>query len=519
MNKPTPVSRQELTPVHFIERAGTVHAERVAVRDGDTCWTWQEFRARARRLASALRANGLAPGERVAFLATNSEALLLAHFAVPMAGGVLVAINARWSASEIAYVAGHSGARQVFVMSDLQAQAAEIPAAIARRSTGADLEALIASGSDARLDTWLRDESDPISINYTSGTTGRPKGVVYHHRGAYLDALAVSLEHQLTRDSAYAWTLPMFHCNGWTFPWALAATGAASLCFPRIDTGALWRAFDEGVTHFCAAPTVLILLCNDPGAHRLARPVRAITGGAPPSPTLIARMEALNFVLDHTYGLTETFGPFCFNVPARDENAMHFDTRARRRARQGYPNVCAGELRVVDEHMNDVPADGTTMGEVVMRGNVVATGYYRDEEETARAFAGGWFHTGDLGVMHPDGAVELRDRRKDIIISGGENISTIEVEQAVSSHPAVLECAVIAIPDDTWGEVPKAFVTLRDGVSADAAGIIEHCREKLARFKVPKAVEFGSLPKTSTGKVQKFVLREKEWRGRERRIS
>ncbi len=512
-------SRQELTPVWFLERAGTVHAERIAVVDGGVRYTWREFRARARRFASALRVDGLAAGDRVAFLAFNSEPLLLAHFAVPMAGGVLVAINARWSPEEIARVVEHSGAGRLFVAPGLDAHAAAVPSNVRRTSTAGEFESFLAAGGDEKLESWLTDETEPISINYSSGTTGHPKGVVYHHRGAYLDALAVSLEHRMSFDSVYAWTLPMFHCNGWTFPWALAATGARSVCLPRVDTAELWRLFDEGVTHFCAAPTVLIMLANAAQAHRLARPVRAILGGAPPSPALIARLRELNFELDHTYGLTETYGPFAINVPAPQTASLPPGEQARVVARQGFPNVCAGEMRVVDGAMRDVPRDGRTMGEVVMRGNVLMSGYYRDPEGTVSAFEGGWFHTGDLAVMHGDGAIELRDRRKDIIISGGENISSIEVEQAVASHPAVLECAVIAVPDDEWGEVPKAFVALKEGSIATAADIVDHCRRHLAGFKVPRAVEFGALPRTSTGKIQKFILREKEWKGREKRIN
>ncbi len=512
------VNRQELSPVHFLERSGTVHADRIAVIDGDASITWREFRARARRFASALRASGLHKGDRVAFLSFNAEPLLLAHFAVPMAGGVLVAINARWSADEIAYVVDHSGASRVFFARELEARLAGAPASVTRTDTGDGLESLMATGCDDPLESWLDDETGPISINYSSGTTGKPKGVVYHHRGATLDALAVVIDHHLTRESVYAWTLPMFHCNGWTFPWALAAVGATSVCLPRVDPARLWGLFDEGVTHFCAAPTVLIMLANDPAAHALERPVRAIAGGAPPSPTLIARLEALGFDLDHTYGLTETYGPFAINVPAPDDAERGEDERAIAKARQGFVNVCAGEMRVVDDAMRDVPRDGWTLGEVVMRGNAIMTGYYRDPERTADAFAGGWFHTGDLGVVHPDGAVELRDRKKDIIVSGGENIGTIEVEQAVASHPAVEECAVIAVPDDTWGEVPKAFVTVKPGMNLSADEVMAHCRSRLAHFKAPRAVEFGPLPKTSTGKIQKFVLREREWKGRSRRI-
>jgi len=311
----------------------------------------------------------------------------------------------------------------------------------------------------------------------------------------------------------------MFHCNGWTFAWGVAAVGATSVCIPRIDSEDIWRRFGEGVTHFCAAPTVLTMLVNDPAARRLMRPVRLFTAGAPPSPTLIAQMSALNFELEHTYGLTETYGPCTINVSPPDLTALTPDERSRQKARQGFLNVCGGELDVVDSEMRPVPADGESMGEVVMRGNIVMKGYYDDVEATEKAFAGGWFHSGDIAVRHPDGSIELRDRMKDIIISGGENISTVEVEQAVVSHPAVMECAVIPIPDEKWGEVPKAFVTLKPNQEASEDEIMEHCREKLAGFKVPKAVEFAELPKTSTGKIQKFLLRNREWEGHGGRIN
>jgi fatty-acyl-CoA synthase len=329
----------------------------------------------------------------------------------------------------------------------------------------------------------------------------------------------MALDDQLDQHSRLLWTLPMFHCNGWTFTWAVAAVGATSVCIPKIDPSEVWSLFASGITHFCAAPTVLIALANDAKAARLEQPVRVFTAGAPPSPTLIERMTALNFSLDHVYGLTETYGPCTISVPTLAQSKTDAAASARFRARQGFINVCQGAVRVVDDQMNDVARDGTTMGEVVMRGNVVMKGYFNDAEATARAFAGGWFHSGDLAVWHEDGAIELRDRKKDIIISGGENISTIEVEQAVSSHPAVLECAVIAVPHERWGEVPKAFVVLKAGMQATEAEIIEHVRKALAHFKAPRAVEFGPLPKTSTGKIQKFVLREREWRGQEKRIN
>jgi fatty-acyl-CoA synthase len=343
---------------------------------------------------------------------------------------------------------------------------------------------------------------------------------MYHHRGAYLNALAMAVDHKLDPASTYLWTLPMFHCNGWCFTWATVAVGATNLCIPRIEPAQVWELFGSGqATHFCAAPTVLIMLVNDSAAHRLESPVRAFTAGAPPSPTIISQMSQLNFELDHVYGLTETYGPFTINVQQPGFMELEPDEQARLKSRQGVPNLTAGEVRVVDTDMHDVPADSSTMGEVVMRGNVVMSGYFENPEATEEAFRGGWFHSGDVGVKHPDGYIELRDRKKDIIISGGENISTIEVEQAVASHPAVMECAVIAIPDQKWGEVPKAFVTLKPGKHATSEEIIEHCETKIARFKCPKSVDFGELPKTSTGKIQKFVLRDREWSGYERRIN
>jgi fatty-acyl-CoA synthase len=512
------VHRQELSPIHFLERAGEVYAGRLAVVDGDVRHDWRAMRARSRRLASALRRDGLAKGDRIAFLAFNSEPLLLAHFGVPHAGGVLVAINTRLNADEVAYIVEHSGARAVFFSPELRMQLAHIAPQVKQVDLARDWEPFLATGSEEQIPLQLESEDEPISINYTSGTTGRPKGVVYHHRGAYLNALAMALDHRLTAESQYLWTLPMFHCNGWCFPWATAAAGALSVCIPRVEPALVWKLFREGVTHFCAAPTVCTMLMAHPEAARLDRPVRLFTAGAPPSPTLIGRLAELNFEVDHVYGLTEVYGPFTISVPRPEQEKLPPAERASLQARQGFANVCAGEVRVTDDDLKDVPADGRTMGEVVMRGNVVMLGYFQDPESTRKAFHGGWFHTGDLGVRHPDGSIELRDRKKDIIISGGENISTIEVEQAVVSHPAVLEAAVIAVPDEKWGEVPKAFVTLAEGRQATAEEIIEHCKTLLARFKAPRQVEFGPLPKTSTGKVQKFALREREWRGFSRRI-
>lgn len=515
----TQVDRQELSPMVFLERAGDVYADRVAVVDGSQTVTWHEFRSRARRWAHALRKAGLQKGDRVALLAWNSEPLLLAHFAVPLAGGVLVAINTRLNEQEVAYIVRQSGARLLFFSAELEVQCAAIPAGVRKWNLQDQWQPFLATGEDDLVDSWLVDEEETISINYTSGTTGRPKGVMYQHRGAYLNSLAMALEHRLTTESRYLWTLPMFHCNGWLFPWALAAVGAQSICIPSVDTERIWQLLDEEITHFCAAPTVLTMLANDARAHRLARSVRVFAAGAPPSPTLIAQMARFNFELEHLYGLTETYGPFTRNVAPQAIKSLPEAEQARWMARQGWPNVCAGNLRVVDTAMDDVPRNGTVMGEVVMRGNVVMKGYFDDPEATAEAFDGGWFHSGDLAVWHSDGMIELCDRKKDIIISGGENISTIEVEHAVASHPSVLECSVIAVPNDHWGEVPQAYVTLKTDATATQDEIIAHCRNLLAHFKTPHSVVFGPLPKTSTGKILKYVLREQAWRGREKRIN
>jgi fatty-acyl-CoA synthase len=367
----------------------------------------------------------------------------------------------------------------------------------------------------------LDDEQRVLSINYTSGTTGRPKGVMYTHRGALLNALGEVLVHRLEQGSRFLWTLPLFHCNGWCFPWAVTAMGGAHVMLRALEPA---RILDllvrERITHFNGAPTVLPMLAEAPQARglRFDPEIRVATGGSPPSPTLLARMEALGIRVTHLYGLTETYGPHVYCEMQPGWERLDVVGRAAVMARQGVPYQVATHLRVVDEQMRDVPADGRSMGEVVMRGNNVMKGYYLDPEATEQAFAGGWFHSGDLGVVHPDGYIELRDRRKDIIISGGENISTIEVEHTLVKHPAVLECAVVAMPHEKWGEVPKAFVALKPGARADERELIEFCRANLAHFKCPKAIEFTELPKTSTGKIQKFRLREKEWSGREKRI-
>jgi fatty-acyl-CoA synthase len=513
--------RLELSPVRFLERSGVVFADRTAVVDGAASYTWREVRDRSRQFASALISDGLERGQRVAFLALNSEPLLLSHFAVPQAGGVLVAINTQYSAEEVARVVQHSGAVKIFYSAELEASTKGIGREVARVALGAQFEAVVSSGSPAIPTAVIDSEDDLIALDYTSGTTGAPKGVMYDHRGAYLNALAMVIENRLTPDSTYLWTLPMFHCNGWSHTWALAAAGACSICLPRVDPSAIWKLLAEvQVTHFSAAPTVLIMLANDPAAHRLRRRVRVCTGGAPPSPNLIAAMESFNIELVHLYGLTETYGPATMSVPPTGQTSTWSAVElAAYTARQGFQHVVGMDVQVVDEEMQPLPSDGASLGEVVLRGNTVTRGYYGDPDLTAEVFRGGWLHTGDLGVTHPDGSLELKDRKKDIIISGGENIPTIEVEQAVMSHPAVLEAAVIGVPDAKWGEVPKAFVELRPQADLSEQEIIDHVRARIAHFKAPRTIEFGLLPRTSTGKVQKHLLRERAWSSRDRRIN
>ncbi|MEO3828034.1 long-chain-fatty-acid--CoA ligase [Actinomadura sp. B10D3] len=522
-----------LTPLAFLRRSAEVFPGKTAYVHGDRRTTYADFAAEATRLASALRASGIGPGDRVAYLAPNIPELLVAHFGVPLAGAVLVAINTRLAPEEIRYILDHSGAKALVMDAALHPSVAPLagglPQVVTIPAAGADPDPavggigygeLTARGSDGPLSWDVDDENAAISINYTSGTTGRPKGVIYTHRGAYLNALGEVVHSRHTPESVYLWTLPMFHCNGWCTPWALAAIGGRQVCLRAVVAGEVWRLIDtEGVTHLNGAPTVLVTIANAAEAHPLERGLTVTTAGAPPSPTIIGQMEALGASIVHVYGLTETYGPYSVCDPQPGWPELAAGDRARLLARQGVGMIQTDGLRVVDDDMNDVPADGATLGEIVMRGNNVMKGYYRDEEATARAFRGGWFHSGDLGVLHPDGYVELRDRSKDIIISGGENISTVEVERAIDSHPAVLEVAVVAVPDERWGERPKAFVVLRDGHAVTGTELVEHVRKSLARFKAPDAVEFvPELPKTSTGKIQKFQLREREWAGRDRRV-
>ncbi|HZO27413.1 MAG TPA: acyl--CoA ligase family protein [Chloroflexota bacterium] len=535
------VYRTELTPLLFLERSADVFHEKPAVVYSDASYTYPELRRRVRRLASALAGVGVRKGDRVAIICPNIPPMLEAHYGIPLAGAIMVPINTRLSADEIGYILNHSGAKVLLVDTELaptverclgQLEIVKTIVSIVDRHLGTDAaprtldgaeyEAFLETGSEAPIAIPVEDEYETISINYTSGTTGRPKGVMVHHRGAYLNAIGECMTSGIVSDSRYLWTLPMFHCNGWCCTWGVTAVGGTHVCLRRVDPGEIWRLIlDGGVTHLNGAPTVLIGLVNHPAAKtaKLSRPLRVTTAAAPPSPSIIGQMQALGAEITHVYGLTETYGPHTVCEWQEQWNGLPPEEQARKKARQGVGYLIAEETRVVDENMQDVPSDGETMGEVVMRGNNVMTGYYQRPEDTAEAFRGGWFHSGDLAVRHPDGYIELRDRAKDIIISGGENISTIEVERCIYQHPAVLEVAVIAIPDERWGEVPKAFVTLKEGESVGERELIDFCRDRIAHFKAPKAIEFGELPKTSTGKVQKFVLRDREWGDRAARIN
>jgi acyl-CoA synthetase (AMP-forming)/AMP-acid ligase II len=517
---PPSASHSPLSPLNALAHAGYVWGNRPAVRWDGWRITYRELADRVGRVAGALAADGIAPGDRVAALLPNVPELLELHFAAPAAGAVLVPVSVRVTAAELAYILEHSGARIVFTHPGLEETAraalgsmADPPRMILTRAGAGDTSAyedMLAASAPAAI-AAPDDETALLTINYTSGTTGRPKGVMYSHRGAYVHALGVIAEAQLDTRSAYLWTLPMFHCNGWAFTWAVTAMGGEHRCVARFDPGAVWGMLAAGeVSHFCGAPTVLTMLASDPAAAPVPREVKAFVGGAPPSPALLRTIEDLGIRVTHLYGLTETYGPIavCAWQPAWDE--LDAPERMVMRSHQGVGTVVSEPLRVVDADGRDVPADGETIGEIIMRGNNVALGYYRDEATTAAAFRDGWFHSGDLAVMHPDGYVEIRDRLKDMIISGGENISSIEVEHALAAHPDVIEAAVVGIAHDLWGEVPKAYVVAREGAAVDADELREFASGRLARFKVPKAIEVvDALPKTATGKVQKHVLRER----------
>ncbi len=523
---------EALSPLSFIRRTADVFPDRTAIIHGPHRVTWAETYARCRRMASALAARGVQRSGTVAIMAPNTPAMVEAHFGVPMLGAVLCAINTRLDAETVAFILTHGEARVVLtdrefapvmakalalMPADARPYAVDIddPLAPPGEPVGdTDYEAFLAAGDPAFEWSGPGDEWDAIALNYTSGTTGNPKGVVSHHRGAYLNAVGNALTWGMAQHPVYLWTLPMFHCNGWCFPWTVAAMAGTNVCLRRVEAAGILQAMDHaGVTHLCGAPIVMGLILNHPGVQprdlSKQAPVRMMTAGAAPPAAVLEGMERLGFRTTHVYGLTETYGPVTVCAWHDEWDALPDGERARLKARQGvaYP-VQEGVMVADPVTLQPVPRDGVTMGEVFMRGNIVMKGYLKNPAATDEAFAGGWFHTGDLAVSHPDGYLEIRDRSKDIIISGGENISTIEVESVLYRHPAVMEAAVVARPDPTWGETPCAFITLKPDMAATEAEIIAFCREHLARFKVPRTVVFGALPKTSTGKMQKFVLRE-----------
>ncbi|MBD2763331.1 AMP-binding protein [Kocuria sp. cx-116] len=557
---------QPLSPLRFIERSAEVFPRREAIVYGDQSWTYREFERDVRRFATALlphlssaavsgddaAGSGDAAGREylgaeqltrslptVAVIAPNLPAMLMAHYAVPAAGAVLVPLNPRLSTRELDYILEHSEARVVIADSsvldtvvsaitgkvgitlvqlpDEQAgiepvrehSYGEIPTfeqfiAVEPREAGR-----AASSGEPGVSYEVTDENSPITLNYTSGTTGRPKGVLYGHRGAYLNSLGEVFHNGFDGATRYLWTLPMFHCNGWCTTWAVTAAGGTHVCLRAVRPDAIWDAFDnQAITHLCGAPAVCSIIVDADEAHALDNPIRITTAGAPPAPSIIERLESAGFGIVHVYGLTEVFGPITICEPQKEWQELSPHERAQQMSRQGVGMVQAEAARIVDTEMNDVPADGETLGEVVLRGNNVMIGYYKDPQATEQAFFGGWFHTGDLGVMHPNGYIQLRDRAKDIIISGGENISSIEVEQALYSHPDVTDVAVIGVAHEKWGERPVAYVVRSAGSSVTGDELREHVRERLSGFKVPDTVTFSDeLPRTATGKVRKNLLR------------
>ncbi|WP_395678469.1 acyl-CoA synthetase [Inquilinus sp.] len=517
-----------LTPISFLGRAALAHPDRIAVVYGDVKRSWRETAGRCRRLASALARRGIGKNDTVAVMAPNIPEAFEATYGVPLAGAVLCALNTRLDAAAIAFQLRHSETR--VLLADRE-YAAVVRAALAQLDTpplvvdivdpavagepvgGLTYEDFLAEGDPAWAGVMPGDEWDAIALNYTSGTTGDPKGVVTHHRGAYLNALGNVVTWALPHHPVYLWTLPMFHCNGWCFPWTITALAGTHVCLRRVAARDIYTAIaDHGVTHLCGAPIVMGMLLNAPAGERRDFPqaVQMMTAASPPPATVLEGMARLGVKVTHVYGLTEVYGPAVVCDWKAEWDSLPAGEQARLKSRQGLPYVVQEGLMVADpDSLAPVPADGETLGEVFMRGNITMKGYLKNPSATAKAFAGGWFHTGDLGVMHADGYIELKDRSKDIIISGGENISTIEVEGVLYRHPAVLEAAVVARPDDKWGETPCAFVTLRPGAEATPQEIIAFSRQHLAHFKCPKTVVFGDLPKTSTGKIQKFVLRDR----------
>ena len=520
-----------MSPLSFLERTAEVYPQHLAIVHGSLRRTWSEVYARCRQLASALVRHGVGKGDTVAVMLPNTPPMVEAHFGIPMAGAVLNALNTRLDAETIAFMLDHGEARVVIVDPEfapvmqkaLGLRKSDRPILLVdvedpvytgevNRIGSTTYDEFVASGDPQFAWQLPQDEWDAIALNYTSGTTGNPKGVVYHHRGAAMNAISNVLEWDMPKHAVYLWTLPMFHCNGWCFPWTVAARAGVNVCLRRVEAQAIFDAMRRhGVTHYCGAPIVHGLLVNAPDALKAGVPagVKAMVAGAAPPASMIEGMEAMGFDLTHVYGLTEVYGPATVCAKHAAWDALDIGERARLNARQGVRYHLERDVRVLDpQTMQPVPQDGETMGEIMFKGNIAMKGYLKNPKATQEAFAGGWFHSGDLAVQYPDGYIKIKDRSKDIIISGGENISSIEVEDVLYRHPAVLAAAVVAKPDERWGETPCAFVELKAGAVVSAQDIVAHCRQHLAGFKVPRAVVFGELPKTSTGKIQKFELRK-----------
>ena len=520
-----------LSPIGFLRRSAEVYPDRAALIHGDRRWTWAETYARSRRLASALRGLGVEQGDTVSTLLPNTPAMYEAHFGVPMTGAVLNTINVRLNAEEVAFILGHSGCKVLLTDPEFHdtvskalgrldgpapivVDVADVAYPDAEALGEHDYEALLAKGDPAFAWEPPEDEWDAIALGYTSGTTGNPKGVVTHHRGAYLNAVSNVMAWGMPTFPVYLWTLPMFHCNGWCFPWTVAAQAGTNVCLRKVEARAIWAAIrDHGVTHYCGAPIVHSTIADAPENLRkgLDRKVHALVAGAAPPSAMISSMEQIGFELTHVYGLTETYGPatVCAKHPEWDE--LPLEQRVERNGRQGVRYPLQEAVTVLDpETMAPVPRDGAMVGEVMFRGNIVMKGYFKNPQATVEAFDGGWFHTGDLAVMQPDGYLKIQDRSKDVIISGGENISSLEVEDVLQDHPGVKAAVVVGMPDDKWGEVPAAFIEPRDeSAPPSEAELIEHCRSRLAKYKAPKKVIFEPLARTSTGKIQKFAMRQR----------
>ncbi|TCS36546.1 fatty-acyl-CoA synthase [Paucimonas lemoignei] len=525
-----PANYTPLSPITFIERAAAVYPQRLATVHGAMRLTWSEQYRRVRQLASMLARNGIGKGDTVAVMLPNTPPMVDAHFGVPMTGAVLNTLNTRLDAESIAFMLNHGEAKAVIVDREFSGVMQAALGMIGRDLLVIDVDDPEYTGPGQRIGKleykpfiaqgdadypWQNpdDEWNAIGLNYTSGTTGDPKGVVVHHRGAYLNAVSNIITWSMPRHPVYLWTLPLFHCNGWCFPWTVAAQAGVNVCLRKVEAKAIWDAIREHkVTHYCGAPIVHSLIINAPAELRqgVEHKVSAMVAGAAPPAAMIQGMEEIGFDLTHVYGLTEVYGPAAVCEKQEDWANKDIGERARLNARQGIRYVLQDAVTVLNpETMEQVPADGETIGEIMFRGNITMKGYLKNEKTTQAAFAGGWFHTGDLGVIHPDGYIKIKDRSKDIIISGGENISSVEVEDVLYRHPAVLVAAVVAMPNEKWGETPCAFVELKPGAQVTDQELVAHCKEHLAGFKVPRAVVFDTLPKTATGKIQKFELRQR----------